>query len=94
LPSYGAAFDEMGLSAHYERGRRQNNRAEVSHQPVRQRKRKMQRFTSPGFAQRFLSIHAAVYNIFNLQRHLISRHTLRSFRAEARAQWQTATAAA
>ena len=43
----------------------------------------MKRFKSPGSAQRFLSIHAAVYNVFNFQRHLISRRTLRSFRARS-----------
>jgi transposase-like protein len=37
----------------------------------RRRERKMQRFKSPGSAQRFLSIHAAVFNTFNVQRHLI-----------------------
>jgi hypothetical protein len=51
---------------------RQNNRAENSHQPTRRRERKMQRFKLPGSAQRFLSAHAAVYNTFNFQRHLIS----------------------
>jgi putative transposase len=54
----------------------------------------MQRFKSPGFAQRFLSIHSAVHNTFNLQRHLVSRRTLRTFRVEAMAQWYAATAAA
>ena len=54
----------------------------------------MQRFKSPGSAQRFLSVHAAVYNVFNLQHHLISGRTLRLFRAEAAAQWKAATAAA
>jgi transposase-like protein len=43
----------------------------------------MERFKSPGSAQRFLSSHAAIYNTFNVQRHLISRKTLRQFRAEA-----------
>ena len=43
----------------------------------------MQRFKSPGSAQRFLSIHAAVFNTFNVQRHLISRDTLRVLRDEA-----------
>jgi transposase-like protein len=94
LRSYGAAFREIGLSARHEQGRRRNNRAENSHQPTRRRERKMQGFKSPGSAQRFLSCHAAVHNLFNLQRHLISRPTLRRFRAAALEQWRTATAAA
>src|SRR5688500_11694118 len=63
LRSYGAAKAEIGLSAHHEQGLRKNNRAENSHQPVRRRERKVQRFKSPGSAQRFLSVHSAVYNI-------------------------------
>ena len=54
----------------------------------------MQAFKSPGSAQRLLSVHSAVYNAINIQRHLISRRTLRIFRAEAVAQWHAATAAA
>jgi len=54
----------------------------------------MQRFKSARSAQRFLSVHAAVHNTFNLQRHLVSRSTLRTFRAEAMAQWQDAIVAA
>ena len=73
------------------RGLRQNNRAENSHQVVRRRERKMQRFKSAASAQRFLSVHAAVHNTFNLQRHLVSRSTLRIFRSEAAAQWRSAT---
>ena len=94
LGSYGAAFRHLGLTCHHEQGLRKNNRAENSHQAVRRRERKMQRFKSAGSAQRFLSIHAAVHNNFNLQRHLISRSTLRIFRAEAAAQWRSAVAAA
>jgi transposase-like protein len=56
--------------------------------------RKLQGFKSAGSAQRFLTMHAAVHNTFNLQRHLISRRTLRLFRTEAAQQWQIATAAA
>ena len=70
------------------------NRAENSHQVVRRRERKLQRFTSAGSAQRFLSMHAAVHNTFNLQRHLVSRSTLQIFRAEAVAQRFDAVAAA
>src|SRR6266542_6179366 len=94
LRSYGAAFRHLGLSCHHEQGLRQNNRAENSHQVVRRRERKMQRFKSAASAQRFLSVHAAVHNTFNLQRHLVSRSTLRIFRSEAAAQWRTATIAA
>jgi hypothetical protein len=56
--------------------------------------RYLQRFKSAGSAQRFLSVHAAVHNTFYLQRHLISRSTLRTFRAEAMAHWRAAAAAA
>ena len=94
LRSYGAGFAEIGLSARHEQGLRKNNRAEVSHQPLRRRERKTQRFKSPGSAQRFVSVHAAAYNTFNVQRHLISRRTLRVLRAEAVAQWHAAAAAA
>ena len=54
LRSYAAARTEMGMSARHEQGLRKNNRAENSHQPVRRREFKMQRFKSPGSAQRFL----------------------------------------
>jgi transposase-like protein len=93
LGSYGAAKRKLGLLARREQGLRKNNRAENSHQPTRRRERKMQRFKSPGSAQRFLSAHAAVHNTFNIQRHLVSRRTLRQFRAEATSAWELATAA-
>ncbi len=94
LPSYGAALKDLGLSNRHDFGGRKNNRAENSHLPVRQRERRMQRFKSAKSAQRFLSTHAAIYNTFNVQRHLISRNTLRQFRDEAMITWQTVTAAA
>jgi putative transposase len=93
LRSYGAAVRSIGLTCRHEQDARRNNRAENSHQPVRRRERKMQRFKSAGSAQRFLSAHAVVYNVFNIQRYLISRKTLRTFRAEAMAAWQAASAA-
>ncbi len=94
LRSYGAAKRALGLSATHVQGLRANNRAENSHQPVRRRERKMQGFKSPGSAQRFLASHAAVHNTFNLERHLISRRSLRVLRAKAAYDWQVATAAA
>jgi putative transposase len=93
LRSYGSAFPRLRLICPHAQGLRTNNRAENSHQVVRRRERKMQRFKSARSAQRFLSMHSAVHNNFNLQRHLVSRSTLRVFRAEATNQWQKATAA-
>jgi transposase-like protein len=93
LRSYGAAKAQLGLSARHEQGLRKNNRAENSHLPVRRRERKMQRFKSPGSAQRFLSVHAVVQNTFNVQRHLVSRNTLRVLRGEALQNWRATTAA-
>ena len=87
LRSYGAAFRDLRLTCGHDQGLRKNNRAENSHQVVQRRERKMQRFKSAASAQRFLSMQAAVHNTFNHQRHLISRSTLRIFRAEAAAQW-------
>ncbi len=93
LRSYDAALRELGLSDRHMTGGRSNNRAENSHQPVRRRARTGIGFKSPGSAQCFLSIHAAVYNDFNIQRHLISRRTLREFRAAAMERWHGVTAA-
>ena len=94
LRSYSAAIHVLGIERRHERGRWKNNRAENSHQPTRRRERKMQRFKSPGSAQKFLSSHAAVYNIFNVQRHLTSAQTHRELRAVAMDTWRTAVAAA
>ncbi len=94
LRSYAAAFRRLRRTCPHEQGLRRNNRTENSHQAVRQRERKLQRLKSARSAQRFLSMHAAVHNNFNLQRHLVSRSTLRVFGAEATAHWQSAVAAA
>jgi len=93
LRSYGSAFRQPQLICPHEQGLRKNHRAENSHQAVRRRERKMQRFKSARSAQRFLGMHAAVHNTFNLQRHLVSRSTLRIFRAEAASEWRNAVAA-
>jgi putative transposase len=94
LQSYGAAARELRIESHHECGRWRNNRVENSHQPTRRRERKMQGFKSPGSAQKFLSTHAAVYNIFNVQRHLTTAQTHRHFRAAAMNAWREAVATA
>jgi transposase-like protein len=94
LRSYACAFRRLRLSCRHEQGLRKNNRAENSHQAVRRRERKLQRFKSARSAQQFVSMYGAVHNTFNFQRHLISRSALRIFRAEATAEWQEAVAAA
>jgi len=94
LKSYGAALRDLGLGHLHEMGHRLNNRAESSHVPIRRRERKMQRFKSQASAQRFLSNHGPIYNLFNVQRHLVSRATLRTFRNQATEEWQVVTAAA
>jgi putative transposase len=54
----------------------------------------MQHFKSPGSAQKFLSTHAAVYYIFNVQRRLTSAQTRRAFRIAAMNTWRAAVAVA
>jgi len=94
LASYGAALETLGGRSRHCPGRLDdNNRTETSHLSVRRRERKMQRFKSQGQAQRFVATHGAIYNLFNVQRHLISRSTLRTFRADAMAGWMAASAA-
>ena len=88
LRSYAAAVHDLGIAKRHERGRWRNNLAENSHQPTRRRERKMQGFESVGSVQRFLSVHAATQNTFNVQRHLTSARTHRAFRASAVQIWR------
>ena len=94
LRSYHVAFRLIGLTAEHIDNKRANNRAENSHQPVRRRERKMQRFKSPVSAQRFLNIQSATYNNFYLQRHLLKRVIFKQYRTEASDVWNYASAAA
>ncbi len=92
LRSYGVAHRELIPNTIHDTSQYANNRAELSHQPTRVRERGMQRFKSTHQAQRFLSTQAAVYNLFNLGRHLISAKHYRVFRQRAFASWNCATA--
>jgi len=90
LRSYGVAHRELIPETIHDTSQYANNRAELSHQPTRVRERGMRRFKSVKQAQRFLNIHAAVYNLFNLGRHLVSAKTYRFFRLRAFAYWKSA----
>ena len=65
LKSYSAALRTIMPSVNHDTERYANNRAEVSHQPTRQRERPMRRFKSPRQAQLFLSVHGVVLNLFD-----------------------------
>ncbi len=92
LRSYGVAHRELIPDAIHDTSQYANNRAELSHQPTRVRERGMRRFKSAGQAQRFLGVHAAVYNLFNLGRHLMPASHYRNFRQGAFTSWQVAVA--
>jgi putative transposase len=91
LRSYGVAHRELIPDTIHDTSQYANNRAELSHQPTRVRERGMRRFKSVGQAQRFLGVHSAVYNLFNLGRHQISARHYRLFRMRAFASWKSAT---
>ena len=92
LRSYGVAHRELISDTTHDTTRYANNRAEVSHQPTRVRERGMRRFKSTQQAQRFLSVHAMVCNLFNLGRHLVSAEHYRLLRQRAFASWKEAVA--
>ena len=94
LGSYGAALKLLGLKHLQDVGGRKNNRSECSHVPIRRRERKSQKFRSAHQAQKLLSAHAQIYNLFNHRRHLISRNTLRKFRQQAQIEWNIITTTA
>src|SRR3954454_8516649 len=93
LRSYSAAIRTILGEVVHDTQRYANNRAEVSHQPTRQRERYMRRFKSAGHAQRFLSLHCVVQNLFRVGRHLLSATHHRLLRSRSFTTWQNVTAA-
>ncbi len=77
----------------HDTGRYANNRAEVSHEPTRQRDRQMRRFKSSTQAQRFLSVHGITQNLFRIGRHLLRAANQRMLRARAFLVWNAVTCA-
>jgi len=92
LRSYGVAHRDLIPDTIHDTSQYANNRSELSHQPTRVRERVMRRFKSMRQAQWFLAVHAAVYNLFNLGRHLVSAKNYRFFRLRAFASWKYAVA--
>ena len=89
--SYGAALRTIMASVNYDTGRYANNRAEVSHQPTRQRERQMRRFKSARQAQLFLSVHGVVLNLFRLGRHRLKSVYHRMLRLRSFSTWEAVT---
>jgi len=90
LRSYDVAHRELIPESIHDNDQYANNRAELSHQTTRVRERGMRKFKSVKQAQRFLNAHVAVYNLFNLGRHLVSAETYRFFRSRSFASWNNA----
>ena len=91
LRSYGAAKKEIMPDVMHRQGKWENNRAEISHQPTRQRERQMRKFKSPCLAQRFLSAHGPINNLLRIGSHLLKARHYRLFRDRAFAIWHEAT---
>jgi putative transposase len=87
LRSYRTAIKTLGIIDRQECGQWLNNRAETSHQPFRRREGAMARFRDIKTLQKFASVQAAIYNHFNLDRHLNRRDTFKHNRAGALAEW-------
>ena len=91
LRSYPAAHREIFPSVVHRTGQYENNRAEVSHQPTRQQERQMRRFKSIVQAQRFLSVHGPIQNLFRVGRHHLKAVHHRLLRAQAFSDWREVT---
>ncbi len=91
LASYGAARRAVLPSVEHRRHQGLNNRAENSHQPTRERERRMRRFKSPGHAQRFLAAYGPIAGHFRPRRHRLTAAAYRETRAERFATWRAVT---
>jgi putative transposase len=87
LRSYSAARRDIMPSVEHSTQQYENNRCELSHQPGRQQERQMRRFKSQGQAQRFLSCHGIVNNLFRLGRHHMKASNYRILRERAFYEW-------
>ncbi|MCV2880313.1 IS6 family transposase [Sedimentimonas flavescens] len=88
LRSYGAALKAIGAANLQQTGRWLNNRAENSHLPFRRRERAMLRFRRTRSLQKFVAVHASIFNHFNSERSFYSRANFKKIRAAALAEWR------
>jgi putative transposase len=88
LRSYRSALRELGRAGRPETGKRRNNRAENSHQPLRRREKIMTRFRSARSLQKFAVVHSSLHNHFNLDQHPHSRPNFKGTRVSALAEWR------
>jgi putative transposase len=91
LASYGAAMRDVLPSVGHRRRKGLNNCAENSHQPTRERERRMRRFKDPGQAQRFLAAYGPIASHFRPRRHRLTASAYRETRHERFASWRTVT---
>ena len=94
LASYSAAQGEVMPSVEHRRHKGLNNRAENSHQPTRRRERQMKGFKSASQAQRFLSAHDPINNLFHLRRDHLTAVQYRAARTQAFQVWAEVTGVA
>ena len=94
LASYGAAKRDVMPSVEHRQHKGLNNRAENSHQPTRRRERQMKQFKSAGQAQRFLSAHDQINNLFHLRRDHLPARQYRAARTQAFQTWAEVTGVA
>ena len=92
LRSYGVAHRELIPEAIHDTSQYASNRAEQLHEATRVRERGMRKFKSVGQAQRFVTAHAAVSNLFKLGRHLVRAQHYRDLRMSAFSEWSRAVA--
>ena len=91
LASYNAAKADVMPSVEHRSHKGLNNRAENSHQPTRRRERQMKRFKSARQAQRFLSAHDQINNLFHLRRDHLPAVQYRAVRTQAFQTWAEVT---
>ncbi len=91
LASYGAAMRDVLPSVEHRQHKRLNNRAENSHQPTRERERRMRRFKSLGHAQRFLAAYGPIASHFRPRRHRLTAAAYRATSAARFAAWRAVT---